>query len=337
MHEASFYQPAADGAVHCGLCRFRCHIPSGGRGVCGVRENRGGVLYTLVYGMSVAEQVDPVEKKPLFHLLPATTTFSVATVGCNFRCLHCQNAAISQVAGAGTEIRGRSRTPAQLVAAAGAAGCASLSYTYTEPTVFYEFARDTAELAAAAGLKNIFVTNGYITAEALAGIAPLLHGANIDLKGFSDRFYREVVRASRREVLDAIIEYRRHGIWIELTTLLIPGWNDEPDELQQMAAFVAGHLGCEVPWHLTAFHPSYRLTDVPPAPPALLLRAREIALSAGLHHVYTGNAAIPGGEDTRCPSCRALLVRRAGFTVVTDRLDGGACPDCGTAIAGIWQ
>ncbi len=337
MHKASFCENLGGCVVRCGLCRFRCTIPAGARGLCGVRENRDGILYSLVYGKVVAEQSDPVEKKPLFHLLPGSATYSIATAGCNFRCLHCQNASISQVADSAQLIRGNDRTPAEIVAAALASGSESISYTYTEPTIFYEYARDTAELAVQAGLKNLFVTNGYITAEALAGIAPVLHAANIDLKGWSERFYREVVRATLREVLDSIVEYRRLGIWIELTTLLIPGYNDDPGELREMAGFIAGHLGCDVPWHLTAFHPTYRMTRVPPATASQLQAAREIGIAAGLAYVYTGNAYCPGGEDTLCPACGVTLVRRSGFGMLENRLRQGGCAACGASIAGIWR
>lgn len=336
MHEAMFYDRLTGSAVRCGLCRFRCAIAPGARGLCGVRENRDGRLYSLVYGKVVAEHADPVEKKPLFHFLPSTTTYSIATPGCNFRCLHCQNASISQVSAAGHLLAGADLPPESVVASARSAGCRSISYTYTEPTIFFEYAYDTAVRAADAGLKNIFVTNGYITADALRAIRPVLHAANIDLKGFSERFYREVAHATLREVLDSVVEYRRLGIWIELTTLLIPGFNDDPAELQAMAGFIAGHLGPDVPWHVTAFYPTYRMTRVPPATSAQLRAVRDIGLAAGLRYVYTGNASCPGGEDTGCSSCGSTLVRRRGFSVVENRLAEGGCPDCGTLAAGVW-
>jgi pyruvate formate lyase activating enzyme len=334
MKEAMFYQSAGDARVRCGLCRFRCLIGDGGRGHCGVRENRGGVLYTLVYGRVVAEQVDPVEKKPLFHVLPGSRTYSVATAGCNFRCLHCQNYAISQP-GRDLVTGGMELAPEEAVRRALAAGCRSISYTYTEPTIFFEYAYDIAVLARLAGLRNIFVTNGYITPEALRHISPYLDAANIDLKGYSDRFYREVVHAMLPEVLDAIVDYKRQGIWIELTTLVIPGWNDSDEELAGIARFIVDRLGPETPWHVTGFHPTYRMTDRPPTPPATLSRARQIGLDAGLRYVYEGNVPGAGGEDTHCPSCCALLIRRHGYRIGEDRLVGGRCPECGTVIAGV--
>lgn len=334
MKEAMFYERQEEKRVRCGLCRFRCLISNGARGICGVRENQAGTLYTLVYGKLCAEHVDPIEKKPLFHFQPGSRAYSIATVGCNFRCRHCQNYTIAQV-GKETPVRGVARSPAEVVKQALAHGCASIAYTYTEPTIFFEFAYDTARLAHEAGLKNIFVTNGYITPEALATIAPYLDAANIDLKGFSEKFYRDVVQARLSEVLATIIDYRRQGIWLELTTLVIPGLNDSEAELQALAAFIVANLGVDTPWHVSQFHPTYQLTDRPRTPVATLRKAREIGLAAGLRYVYEGN--IPGeqGESTWCPSCSALLIERTGFTIGTIRIRNGACPDCGTAIAGI--
>lgn len=273
MHEAMFYAKEADGRVKCGLCRFRCLIPNGGRGICGVRENQGGILYTLVYGKAIAEHVDPIEKKPLFHVMPGSRSYSIATVGCNFRCLHCQNYSISQPVSGRLTISGMDLPPQAIVKKALSSGCRSISYTYTEPTIFYEYAYDTARLAHQAGLKNIFVTNGYITKEALSHIRPFLDAANIDLKGNSDRFYREVVHAMLSEVLESIIEYKKMGIWVEITTLVIPGWNDSEDELRGIARFIVEHLGRETPWHVSAFYPTFKMLDRPPTPAATLRRA----------------------------------------------------------------
>lgn len=334
MQEAMFFEREGDTEVRCGLCRFHCLIKDGGRGICRVRENRGGTLYSLVYGKVCAEHVDPIEKKPLYHVMPGSASYSIATAGCNFHCSHCQNYSISQVAAHAT-IRGITRTPEEIVEAAKACQCRSISYTYTEPTVFYEFAYDTAMLARKAGLKNIFVTNGYISKEALAKIAPCLDAANIDLKGFSDAFYREIVHARLSEVLDSIIEYRKQGIWIELTTLVIPGLNDSEADLKGIAAFIMTHLGADTPWHVSAFYPTFNLTDRPRTPVATLKKARDIGLAAGLRYVYEGNVPGAGGENTRCPSCSVLLIERYGFTIIANRIHKGACPDCGTVIAGI--
>lgn len=330
-----FFTKVAGGKVRCGLCRFRCLIDEGQRGICGVRENREGTLYSLVYGRAVAAHVDPIEKKPLYHVLPGSTSYSVATVGCNFRCLHCQNYAISQPEGKTLRIVGSDLSPAEIVSQAQAAGCHSISYTYTEPTVFFEYAYDTAVLAHRAGLRNIFVTNGYITAEALATIRPYLDAANIDLKGFTDRFYREVVRAMLSEVLDSIREHRRLGIWIELTTLVIPGWNDSEEELAAIARFIANEVGVETPWHVTQFYPTFRMLDRPRTPLATLQRAWEIGRAAGLRYVYVGNVPHVEGESTLCPGCGDPVISRSGFSVLDNRLRDGRCPSCHTPLDGV--
>jgi pyruvate formate lyase activating enzyme len=335
MHEAMFYEKAGGNRVRCRLCRFRCLIDEGRRGICAVRENRGGTLYTLVYGKAIAEHVDPIEKKPLYHVMPGSRSFSMATVGCNFRCLHCQNYSISQPLQDTLQITGIDLPPEEIVTKAVAFGCRSIAYTYTEPTIFFEYAYDTAVLAKKAGLMNVFVTNGYITPEALALIRPYLDAANIDLKGFSERFYREVAHAMLKEVLDSIVEYRRQGIWIELTTLIIPGWNDTDEELRGIASFIADKVGKETPWHVSRFHPTYKMLDRPATPVATLRRARQIGIDAGLRYVYEGNVPGEGGENTCCPACGKLLIRRSGFYVDENRIEMGKCPDCATAIDGI--
>ncbi|MBI1920122.1 MAG: AmmeMemoRadiSam system radical SAM enzyme [Geobacter sp.] len=335
MKEAMFYEKVGEGKVKCGLCRFRCLILDGNRGICGVRENHDGTLYTLVYGKVIAEHVDPIEKKPLFHFLPGSRSYSIATVGCNFRCLHCQNYSISQPEGKRLVIAGMDLPPEKIVELALDSGCKSISYTYTEPTIFYEYAYDTAVLAYKAGLKNVFVTNGYITPEALAHIQPYLDAANIDLKGFSDKFYREVVRATLHEVLESIVEYKRLGIWIELTTLIIPGFNDSDEGLKGIADFIATKVGIDTPWHVSQFYPTYRLTDRPRTPVATLRRARQIGLDAGLRYVYEGNVAGEGGENTWCHSCGELLIERYGFFIQNNSITGGACPKCHAVIDGV--
>jgi len=337
MHEALFWEKAAGGRVKCSLCRFRCLIAEGYRGICGVRENRGGTLYTLVYGKSVAAHVDPIEKKPLFHFYPASKSFSIATVGCNFRCLHCQNAEISQWSKDGRSIPGQVLPPEEVVRQAEEAGCRSIAYTYTEPTVFFEYAYDSAVLAHRKKIKNVFVTNGYITPEALDAITPYLDAANIDLKGFSEKFYREIAGATLNGVLESLKEYRRRGIWLEVTTLIIPGHNDSDADLKGIAHFIAGELGPEVPWHVTAFFPTYQMLDSPPTPAATLRRARRIGLDAGLRYVYEGNIPGEGGENTFCPACRKPVIERYGYRVEALNLVGGACGHCGNKIDGRWE
>jgi pyruvate formate lyase activating enzyme len=335
MHKASFWEKAGEGRVRCGLCRFRCLIPPGKLGRCGVRENLDGTLLTLVYGKVVANHVDPIEKKPLFHFHPGSRSYSIATVGCNFRCLHCQNSDISQWPHESAGIPGDILPPQAVVDGAQRSGSLSIAYTYTEPTIYFEYAYDTAVLARQAGLKNVFVTNGYTTTAALEAIAPYLDAANVDLKAFTERFYREVTGASLAGVLDCLRDYRRLGIWLEVTTLVIPGWNDGADELRRLAEFIAAELGRDIPWHVSAFHPTYKMLDRPPTPAATLQHAAAIGREAGLHHVYVGNLSIEGGEDTCCPHCGATVIRRRGFRLLTMDIQQGCCRACGGVVAGV--
>ncbi|MDD5556716.1 MAG: AmmeMemoRadiSam system radical SAM enzyme [bacterium] len=336
MKQARWWREAAGGAVDCFLCEFRCHIPDGKRGRCCVRENRGGVLHSLVYGKAVSAAVDPIEKKPFFHYLPGTTSLSIATVGCNFRCLHCQNAGIAQLPrDHGGMIEGEEFPPADVVAAAERHGCRSISYTYTEPTVFMEYALDAAEIARGRGLGNNFVTNGYMTPEALEDARPLLDAANVDLKGFNEETHRRRTGASLEPVRRNIRLMREMGIWVEVTTLVIPTENDSDEELSRIAGFLAS-VDPAIPWHVSAFHPSYRMTDLPPTPVSTIRRACLIGRKEGLRYVYGGNVPGEESEHTRCYSCGAMLIRRRGFRVVENNLRGRACPGCGTAIDGVF-
>jgi pyruvate formate lyase activating enzyme len=334
MKEALFYSKGTNQEVHCFLCFHRCTIQPGKTGICGVRENREGVLYTLVYGTAISEAVDPIEKKPLFHFYPASRSFSIATVGCNFKCLHCQNSSISQMPRDEHRIAGDDLPPSTIVTLADKFGCRSISYTYTEPTVYFEYAYDTAQLAREAHLTNVFVTNGYTGSEALTAVAPYLDAANIDLKSFSETSYRTVCGAQLQPVLDTIALYHKLGIWIEITTLIIPDHNDSDDELRAIARFIKG-IDERIPWHITAFHPTYRMTAQKRTPVSTLTRAREIGLGEGLRYVYQGN--IPGeeGENTFCYTCNTLLVRRLGFTVTENRIIDGSCPHCKAPIDGV--
>jgi pyruvate formate lyase activating enzyme len=334
MKEALFYEKEDGRQVRCCLCRFNCLIADGKRGICNVRENRGGTLYSLVYGKVIAEHIDPIEKKPLFHVMPGSSSFSIATVGCNFRCRHCQNYSIAQV-GKTMQIPGTLQSPEEIVKKAIRSGCRSISYTYTEPTMFYEFALETAQLAKESGLLNIFVTNGYISKEPLERISPFLDAANIDLKGFSKKFYHDIVHAKLSEVMDSIIEYRKLDIWLEITTLVIPGLNDSDEELKGIAAFIMENLGADTPWHVSQFYPTHQLTDRPRTPFATLRRARDIGRAAGLHYVYEGNVPGGGGESTLCPGCGALAVERLGYRILSNRLSDQGCPECGAKIAGV--
>lgn len=337
MREAMFWEKLDSDRVRCGLCRHACVIPPGKRGICGVRENREGKLLSLVYGRLIAENIDPIEKKPLFHYRPGSRSYSIATVGCNFRCRHCQNAEISQWPHTGRAIPGREVPPEEVVGAALDTGCRSISYTYTEPTIFYEYAYDTALLAHEKGLGNVFVSNGYTSTAALERIAPVLDAVNVDLKGFTEKFYREVTGATLSGVLATLHDYRRLGIWLEITTLVIPGWNDGDEELAAIARFIADELGDQIPWHVTAFYPTYKMLDHPPTPTATLRRARQIGLEAGLKHVYVGNVPDATGENTYCPTCSELLIERHGFRLGEIHLEHGACGKCRTPLAGVWD
>ena len=335
MQKARLYT-SHDGQVRCDLCSHHCRIKTGRRGLCRVRENRNGELYSLVYGKLVAEHIDPVEKKPLFHLFPGSLSYSISTRGCNFHCLHCQNASISQVGK--DDDPGRfcvDRSPEQVVAAASAAGCRTISYTYVEPTIFFEFAYDCCLLAAENNIGNIFVSNGYMSEQATRLLAPVLTGINIDIKSFRDDFYKSVCGARLQPVLDSVRLMYELGVWVEVTTLLIPGRNDSTAELRDIAAFLAG-IDRQIPWHVTAFYPTYKMIEEPRTPLATLERAREIGLAAGLSHVYEGNIPGSGGENTRCPACEMEVITRRGFTILANRLVGGACPSCHAAIAGVW-
>jgi pyruvate formate lyase activating enzyme len=333
MKEAMFWEPEDKQRVQCNLCNHRCVIKPDKRGICGVRENRNGILYSLVYGRAGAQAVDPIEKKPLYHFLPGTDTFSIATRGCNFKCLHCQNCDLSQVAADESFSAEAVVSPERAVKSAEEYRCESISYTYSEPTIFFEYAYDMARLAARRGLKNILVTNGYITPEALREFAPYIDAANIDLKFFRGDLYRKICGARLQPVLDTIGMYRELGIWIEITTLIIPTYNDSEDQLLGIAGFIAG-LGTQIPWHISAFYPTYKLTDIPPTQPAALRKAKEIGSAQGLKHIYTGN--INERPDTLCPKCRAVLIERSRFSSRAIRMEGGKCPDCGADIAGVW-
>ncbi len=335
MKEALFYRVQEEMTVECGLCRHRCVIAEGKRGLCGVRENRQGTLYSLVYGLPCAYHVDPIEKKPLYHFMPGSRAFSIATAGCNFQCLHCQNHEISQLPQAGGFIDGQAMEPQEALSLATKSGCKSISFTYTEPTVFYEYAFDIAVLAKKQGLLTNFVTNGYIEDEPLASIRPFLDGANIDLKGFSDTFYRRVCKADLHKVLSTIRSYKALGIWIEITTLVIPDHNDGDGELGAVARFIRDELGPEAPWHVSAFYPTYRLLDAGRTPPETLLRARDIGLAEGLRYVYVGNVPGAGGEDTVCHGCGKTVIKRYGFSILSYSLENGRCVFCGTTIDGL--
>ncbi len=335
--EAMLYDKLEENRVQCYLCAHRCRIGDGKRGICYVRENRDGMLYTLVYGRTISQHVDPVEKKPLAHFYPGTTAYSIAAVGCNFRCEWCQNASISQMPRENHFLMGEEATPEEIVAAAQRAGCRSIAYTYTEPTIFFEYAYDIARLAHEADLANIFVTNGFMTAgegEMLDTFHPYLDAANVDLKAFRDETYRQYVGGRLQPVLDSLKKMKALGVWIEVTTLIVPGINDDEEEIRDAAGFVADELGVGTPWHISRFHPAHRMMDRPSTPVETLRRAHEIGREKGLRYIFVGN--VLGEANTHCPACSELLIRRVGFRVLANQVKKGqVCPSCGTEVAGV--
>jgi pyruvate formate lyase activating enzyme len=335
MKEAMFYEKLDGNKVRCFLCAHHCLIKDGKRGLCAVRENKGGILYSLVYGKVVSMNIDPIEKKPLFHFLPGSTSFSIATVGCNFHCEHCQNFDISQYPKEHEDILGKSVTPEAVVEAAKRNECRSISYTYTEPTIFFEFAYDCARLAHENGIKNVFVSNGYTSPEATRVIAPYLDGNNVDLKG-NDDFYKKLCGAKLEPVKETIRLMKELGVWVEVTTLIIPDYNDSEKDLRDIAEFIKS-VNPSIPWHVTQFYPTYKLTDKPRTPVKTLRRAREIGFETGLKYVYEGNVPGEGGENTYCPACKELLIKRWGFSIIENRIKDGRCSKCGTEIEGVWR
>jgi pyruvate formate lyase activating enzyme len=321
--------------VRCNLCAHRCVIGPGRRGACCVRENRAGVLYTLVYERTIAQHVDPIEKKPLFHFQPGSRSFSIATAGCNFRCAFCQNWEISQLPREGGEIAGSLASPAQIAQAAQRTGCASVAYTYTEPTIYAEYALDTAREAQALDLKNVFVSNGYMTPELLQLMEGLIDGINVDLKAGRGDFYHKVSGAALGPVLANLRLIQRHGIWLEVTTLVIPGLNDSDEELRWVAHYLFDELGPDVPWHISRFYPQYHMLDTPATPQTALERAWHIGRDVGLRYVYVGNVPGHDTESTHCPSCGTLVIERHGYQTRVRAVRRGVCAKCGTAIAGV--
>ncbi|HEX5149272.1 MAG TPA: AmmeMemoRadiSam system radical SAM enzyme [Candidatus Limnocylindrales bacterium] len=329
----------ADGSVRCDLCAHRCLVRPGRIGICGVRENIDGQLVSLVHGKAVAACLDPIEKKPLYHVVPGSMAYSIATRGCNFHCRFCQNWVIAQ--GPNEDLRPLSLhlPPESVVAEAIAGRARSVAYTYVEPTIFAEYLLDTARLAKGEGLLGLLITNGYQTPEALDLFAPWIDAANVDLKSFSDRFYRRLCGARLAPVLESLAGMRRRGIWVEVTTLLIPGQNDDPGELRELTAWLVRELGPDTPWHVSRFFPAHRMAGLPITPLASIRAAIGIGRAAGLRHVYPGNVPALGGDlsdDTRCPGCGHTVVRRKGYAVLENRIVDGGCPDCRTPIRGLW-
>jgi pyruvate formate lyase activating enzyme len=331
--EAILYEKEPEEAVSCHLCAHHCRIQPGKRGICQVRENRHGTLYSLVYGRVIAEHVDPIEKKPLYHFHPGSMSYSVATAGCNLSCDHCQNYQISKEAARLSPIPGKATSPGEILQAALSARCRSISYTYTEPTVFMEFALECARLAKGKGLGNVFVTNGFMS-EAAADLASgFLDAANIDLKGATDEHYRKVCGGRLKPVLETIERLYEKGVWIEVTTLVIPGLNDDPASIEFIASFISS-VDPAIPWHVSAFFPTYRMLDRPPTPLETLERAAEIGRKAGLRYIYLGNVH-RNDDDTRCPGCGQALIERSRYMVkAVNVTDSNRCGNCGAEFDG---
>ncbi|MFH0791110.1 MAG: AmmeMemoRadiSam system radical SAM enzyme [Candidatus Omnitrophota bacterium] len=332
--EALFYEKVENGFVHCFLCGHHCRIAEGKFGFCGVRQNAAGILYTAVYGQVIASHADPIEKKPLYHFLPGSKSFSIATIGCNFHCGFCQNWEISQSSVRDAGDIGEDFSPREIVEAALQYKCKSISYTYTEPTIFFEYALDTAKLAKEKGLYNIFVTNGYMTRQALEAIRPFLDAANVDLKFFKDSSYKKICSGTLEPVLNSIRLMKEMGIWVEITTLVVTGENDSSEELRAIAEFISG-VDKNIPWHVSRFHPDYKFTNYAATSEQALKKAQDIGKAAGLNYVYAGNV-IGFGNDTYCQNCNKILVKREIFDVLENHIKAGKCGYCNSVIPGIF-
>ncbi len=329
-----FFTSLSGGEIQCDLCPRRCRVSKGKRGACRVRENRDGKYYSLVYGNPCAIHLDPIEKKPLFHVLPSTTSFSLATVGCNFQCKFCQNWEISQASP--EDVYSYDVPPEIIVKKAKEAGAHSIAYTYVEPTIFYEYMVDICQLVKKAGLLNVCHSNGFINPEPLKNLCKVMDAANIDLKGFTEAFYRDVCNGELNPVLETLKTLKKEKVHLEITNLVIPTQNDDLSGLKEMCLWIKKELGADTPIHFSRFYPLYKLRSLPPTPVSTLEKARNTALSSGLEYVYIGN--IPGheGEHTFCPKCKKLLIQRIGYMVGENHLKGGKCKYCGKPIPGIW-
>lgn len=335
-HEARFYDKLDDNMVQCRVCPRECVIQSNERGYCGTRENRKGVLYSLVYGVIASRHVDPIEKKPFFHVLPGSRAYSIATAGCNMECKFCQNWQLSQAKP--EDLRSVNRTPSQIAESAGASGSVSIAYTYNEPTVFTEFVYDCAAEAKKQDIHSVVISNGYVNADPIKRLSEVITAYKVDLKSFSQAFYRDITGGERDRVLDTIKLLHSLNVWVEIVHLTIPTLNDDDRNFTLMADWLAGEVGRDVPVHFTRFHPMYKLTNLPPTPVSTLERARDILMDRGMRYVYVGNVPGHPGESTYCPSCGKIVVERGrGYSVGAVHLKDGACGYCGTTIPGVWM
>lgn len=329
-----FYTPLEGKRIRCDLCPRECVVSDGKRGYCEVRENRDGKYYSLVYGNPVTWHIDPIEKKPFFHVVPASGSFSIATTGCNFDCKFCQNYEISQ---ARPEETANFDMPAELVvAAAKKTGCRSIASTYVEPTIFYEYMYDIGFLAKREGILNVCHSNGYINQKPLKSLCKVLDAACIDLKGFTEEYYRTLTEGTLQPVLETLKTLKVQGIHVEIVNLVVPTKNDDMEGIRQMCTWIKKELGPDTPIHFSRFYPMYKLRNLPPTPVPTLERAREVALSVGLEYVYIGNVPGHEGENTYCPTCKKLLIQRIGYRILQNNVIGKKCRYCGHPLPGIW-
>lgn len=332
--EAMYYKKIDEETVQCQLCPRKCTLSNGQRSFCRVREPKGGKLYSLAYGLPCAVHTDPIEKKPLFHFMPGTQAFSIATAGCNFRCKYCQNWSISQ--SPPEDVDNQNLMPEDVVKAAIKERCPTISYTYTEPSIFYEYMLDTAKLAKAKGIRNMYHSNGSLNPEPVAELAPYLDGANIDLKAFNQTFYTNVCAGYLDIVLNTLTVLKREGVWVEVTNLVVPSLNDDLDQIRSMALWIRQTMGEDTPLHFSRFWPENKLTNLEPTPVSTLDAAREIAQKVGLKFVYIGNVPGHKGENTYCPECEKMIIQRSGYSVLQNNIKDGKCKFCDYPIAGVW-
>jgi pyruvate formate lyase activating enzyme len=333
--EAMHYKKLDEGRVECKLCPRDCKVALKERGYCGVRENIGGTYNTLVYGRACSINVDPIEKKPLFHFLPGTKALSIATAGCNVECKFCQNWEISQFRP--EQVRSVNFPPLMVVSQAKESGIESIAFTYTEPVIFYEYMFDTAKLAKEKGVKSVMISNGFIKEEPMSELCEHLSAVKIDLKAFTEKFYTEQCKGKLEPVLDTLKLLHKRNMWFEIVVLVIPTLNDREDETASMCAWIHDELGPDVPLHFSRFHPMYKIKNLPPTPVSTLTRAREIAMEKGINYVYVGNVPGHEGENTYCPGCKRTIVRRIGYDIVEVDIDKGKCKSCGRPIPGVWK
>ncbi len=334
MNEARLWT-STDGIVECQLCNHYCRIREGKKGVCQVRKNVGGQLYSLNYGKLIAAHIDPIEKKPLYHFLPGSHSYSIAATGCNLRCSWCQNWDISQLSDRNDPDRLPFTSPEEVVKAAVQSDCKSISYTYTEPTIFYEYARDVSVLARQAGLRNVWVSNGYMSGQMLDEYLTLMDAINVDIKAFDERVHHKFTGAHLQPILDNCRMLKKAGVWLEVTTLLIPGINDSPEQVEGLAKFIVNELGKDTPWHISRYFPQPQFREIPATTPETIENALKIGKESGLKYVYAGN--LGRNEDTNCPVCGELLVARSSLWLTGKKIEEGACPKCGTKITGVWE